>query len=386
MKMTKVYLGAVRSALVVIGLSMCAGIALRNSEWRGTTAFAREPDKPVDDTPKTAEQQFKNIQALKGVPAEQLLPTMQFISASLGVQCDFCHVDRQMDKDDKKEKQTARKMIAMQLAINGGNFDGKVQVTCHTCHRGAAHPVGTPILSADAGAPHSQEESSGAHANLPNPEQILDKYVTAVGGADALKKIKTRKEKGTMEVSGQQFPIEVYCEAPDKRVSISQIQNGQSVTAFNGEVGWLGMRNNIHRMSSPEREAARIDAEMYFPVRLKEMYNEFQVLPQESLAGHASMVVAASGPGRPPLRLYFDQVNGLLSRLVRYTDTPLGRLPTQIDYADYRETDGVKIPYRWTLTRPSGSFSIRVEQVQQNVAIDEGLFVAPSSGEREVAH
>ena len=380
--MTKVYLGVVRSALVVIGLSMCAGIALRYSEWRATTAFAREPDKPVGDTQKTAEQQFKNIQALKGVPAEQLLPTMQFISASLGVECDFCHVDRQMDKDDKKEKQTARKMIAMQLAINGGNFDGKVQVTCHTCHRGSVHPVGTPILSADAGAPHSQEESSEAHANLPNPEQILDKYVAAVGGADALKKIKTRKEKGTMEVSGQQFPIEVYCEAPDKRVSISQIQNGRSVTAFNGEVGWLSMGNNIHRMSSPEREAARIDAEMYFPVRLKEMYNEFQVLPQEPLAGHASMVVAASGPGRPPLRLYFDQVNGLLSRLVRYTDTPLGRLPTQIDYADYRETDGVKIPYRWTLTRPSGSFRIRVEQVQQNVAIDEGLFVAPSGGER----
>ena len=379
--MTRVNLAVVRSALVVIGLSVCTGIALRYTEWPATTAFAREPDKPAVDTPKTAEQQFKNIQALKGVPADQLLPTMQFISASLGVECDFCHVGRQMDKDDKKEKQTARKMIAMQLAINGGNFDGKVQVTCHTCHRGSVHPVGTPILSADAGAPHSPEESSGAHANLLNAEQILDKYVTALGGADALKKIKTRKEKGTMEVSGQQFPIEVYCEAPDKRVSVSLIQNGRSVTAFNGEVGWLSMGNHVHRMSSPEREAARIDAEMYFPVRLKEMYNELQVLPQESLAGHASMVVTASGPGRPPLLLYFDQVNGLLSRLVRYTDTPLGRLPTQIDYADYRETDGVRIPYRWTLTRPNGSFSIRVEQVQQNVAIDEGLFVAPNGGE-----
>ena len=329
--MTKVYLGVVPSALVVIGLSLCAGIALRCTAWRAATAFAREPDKPADDTPKMAEQQFKNIQALKGVPAEQLVPTMQFISASLGVECDFCHVDRQMDKDDKKEKQTARKMIAMQLAINRASFDGKVQVTCHTCHRGSAHPVGTPILSADAGGPHSQQESSEAHANLPGSDQVLDKYVVAVGGADALKKIKTRKQKGTMEVSGQQFPIEVYCEAPDKRVSISQIRNGRSVTAFNGEVGWLTMGNRVHRMSTPEREAARVDAEMYFPVRVREMYKEFQVLPGESLEGHATMVVAASGPGQPPLRLYFDQGNGLLSRLVRYTETPLGRVPTQID-------------------------------------------------------
>jgi photosynthetic reaction center cytochrome c subunit len=379
--MTKVCRGVVRSAVVVIAFSACAGMALRYSAPWTTTAFAREPEKPVADTPKTAEQQFKNIQALKGIPAEQLIPTMQFISASLGVECEFCHVGRQMDKDDKKEKQTARKMIAMELAINRENFDGKVQVTCHTCHRGSPRPVGTPILSADAAGPHFQEESSEAHANLPSPEQILDKYLAAVGGADALKKIKTRQEKGTMEVNGRKFPIEVYCEAPDKRVSISQMQNGPSVTAFNGEVGWLTIPNGMHRMSAPEREAARIDAEMHFPVRVREIYKEFQVLPGEPLEGHATIVVAARGPGQPPLRLYFDQGNGLLSRLVRYTETPLGSLPVQIDYADYRETDGVKIPYRWTLTRPNGSFTIRVEQVQQNVAIDPALFVAPNGGE-----
>jgi hypothetical protein len=268
------------------------------------------------------------------------------------------------------------------LAINRANFDGKVEVTCHTCHRGSAHPVGTPIPSAEAAGPHSHNELSEVHPNLPSPEQILDKYLAAVGGADALKKIKTRKEKGMMEVSGQNFPIEVYCEAPDKRVSISQMQNARSVTAFNGEVGWLTMANGVHRMSAPERESARIDAEMYFPVRVREMYKELQVLPGESLEGQATLVVAASGSGRPPLRLYFDQGNGLLLRLIRYTETPLGRLPTQIDYADYREADGVKIPYRWTLTRPSGSFTIRVEQVQQNVAIDGELFVAPSGSER----
>jgi photosynthetic reaction center cytochrome c subunit len=153
------------------------------------------------------------------------------------------------------------------------------------------------------------------------------------------------------------------------------------VTAFNGEVGWLSMGDRVHRMSTPEREAARVDAEMYFPVRVREMYKEFQVLPPESLEGHATLVVTATGPGQAPLRLYFDQGNGLLTRLVRYAETPLGRLPTQIDYADYRETDGVRIPYRWILTRPSGSFTIRVDQVQQNVAIDEGLFVAPKMGE-----
>ncbi|HVN18380.1 MAG TPA: hypothetical protein VMU05_06390, partial [Dongiaceae bacterium] len=75
--MTKVYRGVLRS-LLVVGFTVCAGMGIHYS------VFARQPDKPAPDTPKTAEQQFKNIQALKGVPAEQLIPTMQFISASLG--------------------------------------------------------------------------------------------------------------------------------------------------------------------------------------------------------------------------------------------------------------------------------------------------------------
>jgi photosynthetic reaction center cytochrome c subunit len=390
--MKKVGTGVLRSAVGSIGFGVCVGlvplgtladlkIGHYTNRW-ASTVFAQDSAKAAADTPKTAEQLFKNIQALKGVPAEQVIPTMQFISASLGVECEFCHVEHQMEKDDKKEKQTARKMIAMELAINKGNFDEKVEVTCYTCHRGSAHPVGTPILSAEAKPlVRGHEEMNEGHANLPSAEQLLDKYLAAVGGADALKKIKTREEKGTMEAMGKQFPIQVYCEAPDKRVSIWQIQAGPNVTAFNGEVGWLTIPpNGMHWMTGPEREAARIDAEMYFPARVREMYKEFHVMPGEPADGHETMAVAAKAPGRPGLRMFFDQESGLLIRLIKYTETPLGRLPTQIDYGDYKQTDGVKIPYRWTLVRPNGSFTIRVEQVQQNVAIDQKWFEAPAAG------
>jgi hypothetical protein len=66
-----------------------------------------------------------------------------------------------------------------------------------------------------------------------------------------------------------------------------------------------------------------------------------------------------------------------LLRLIRFAETPLGRNPTQVDYSDYRQTDGVKLPYRWTLARPNGAFTIQVESVQQNVPVDEKLFVMP---------
>jgi hypothetical protein len=82
--------------------------------------------------------------------------------------------------------------------------------------------------------------------------------------------------------------------------------------------------------------------------------------------------------GKPPVNFYFDQQSGLLVRLVRYADTPLGLNPTQIDYADYRDSGGLKTPYRWTIARPSGRFTIQVESVQQDVPIDGGKFVPPA--------
>jgi len=175
-----------------------------------------------------------------------------------------------------------------------------------------------------------------------------------------------------------QYPIEVYSQAPNRRISVAHPQGRSSVTAFNGEVGWLSIPNGVHMMTAPEREAASIDAQMYLPARLRNLYKEFRVRPGEEINGRATYLVLARDTNMPLLRLYFDQETGLLLRQIRLMETPLGRNPTQIDYADYRETDGVKIPYQWTLMRPNGSFTIKVDRVLQNVPIDEKLFVPPS--------
>jgi photosynthetic reaction center cytochrome c subunit len=327
---------------------------------------------------KTAEQQFKNIKVLKDIPAGQLMPSMQFMAASLGVECEFCHVEHQMEKDDKKPKEIARKMIGMELEINEENFDKRVEVTCYTCHRGAAKPVSVPAILADGAktmrAPESPERDP---ANLPKPEQILQKYLAGVGGADALMKIKSRVQTGKISALGGQYPIEVYSEAPDKRVSIAHPPGGSSVTGFNGQTGWMSIPNGVHRMSAVEGEAARIDADLYFPAHVASTYQEFRAGAGEKMDGHDTTLLSARAPGKPSLRMYFDVQSGLLLRLIRYLETPLGNLPTQVDYGDYREVDGVKIPFRWTLGRPSGSFTIQIERVQQNTAVDEKLFVPP---------
>jgi len=359
-------LGSISMAVVL----MCAAERLKAQA---------EAAKDKTEEAQTAEQKFKNIHVLKGIPADQLIPSMQFISASLGVECEYCHVQRAMDKDDKKPKLTARKMITMMMQINADSFKSEREVTCYTCHRGSVHPVGMPILSADnPAAPPAPEEEAAAATALPSAQAILDKYLAAVGGAAALQKIKTRVQTGNIEVAGKKYPIEIYSQAPDKRASISHLPSGPSLTAFNGEAGWLSTPNGIRRMSSAEQQAARIDAELYFPLRLPQMYQEFEVGPGEVIDGKATYLVAAKGKYTPDLRLYFEQESGLLVRLIRLAETPLGRNPTEIDYADFRVADGVKLSYRWTLARPNGRFTIQIDAVKQNVPLDEGQFVTPS--------
>jgi hypothetical protein len=338
-----------------------------------TTAQEQPP------APKTAARQFKNIQVLKDIPADQLIPTMQFISGALGVDCEFCHLEHDRDKDDKKAKQTARKMIEMELAINKSHFKNEIEVTCYTCHRGSPHPVGVPILTVSTGKmPEHEAHVISAQESLPTADQILDKYLAAAGGAEAFHKIKTRVQKGTVDTGGEQYPIEIYSEGPEKRLSISHASFGESVTAFNGQAGWLSTPRGVHPMNASERQSSRIDAQLYLPVKLRALYQEFRVLPGEIIDGHATFLVTASGASTPPLRLFFDQQSGLLLRLIRYTETPLGRNPLEVDYADYRDAGGLKIPYQWTLTRTNGSFTIRITSVQQNVPIDEKLFVMPA--------
>ena len=339
--------------------------------------------KPMSESgaaPKLAEEEYKNIQVLKGIPAEQVIPSMQFIAASLGVECEYCHVSHQMEKDDKKPKVTARKMISMMMAINKENFEGHREVTCYSCHRGSADPVATPVISAEEPKPETADGSKPGEAKpvFPPADQLLDKYIGAIGGAEALQKVTSRVQKGTLTAfGGQHFPVDVYSKAPEKRLSVMHLSNGDSVTAFDGKQGWLSVPGRVHMMSAAENAAAHMDADLHFPLHVKTLYEKLRVDAGEKIDGHDTYLVVGRSEGQLPLRLYFDKESGLLLRLIRYAETPLGRNPTQIDYADYRDAYGLKVPFRWTLSRPGNQFTIQVEQLQQNVPVDDAKFVAP---------
>jgi len=359
--------------------SHAARLAFLGVAVAGSLAWSPRPARGQATEPKTAEQVFKNIIELKGTPADQLMPGMQFIASSLGVECTFCHVQGKMDLDDKPEKKTARTMIAMTTAINKNSFGGRQQVTCYSCHRGAAHPVNVPlVLESDAPAPAVPKAAAPTDPTV-TVDAIVERYVTAVGGADAIHAVTSRSLKGSILGGGNEMPIEVFTKAPNKRISITHMGEGESYTAFDGTAGWLGNKGRPARdMTAAESGASSLDAEFYLALRLKEIFPQLRVGRPEQIGGVDCQTLIGSGPGHPPVRLSFDAKTGLLVRMVRFAETPVGRMPTQIDYADYRDADGVKVPFRWTLSRPNGRFTIQIAEVKSNVAVDDAKFAKPA--------
>lgn len=344
----------------------------------GASAQAPSPAAGLA-APKLAEEVFKNIQSLKGTPAEQLIPAMQFISASLGVECGFCHVQGKMDSDDKKEKKTARDMIAMTNAINKDHFKGNREITCNSCHNGAEHPKGIPpVAQSDVVQEHGEHHESQPPAAVQSADEILDKYVAKVGGAEVIQKVTSRVQKGNLLAGGRETPIEVVSKAPYKRASVSHAPNGDNITAFDGITGWMGSPGRPPRdMSAAEADAAKLDADLQFALHLKETFPQFRVGRPEKIGDAQCVAVIGIRKDQPPVRLWFDEKSGLLVRMLRYIETPLGRNPTEIDYADYRAVEGVMIPLRWTVARPNGRFTIQVTDVQQNVTVDDAKFTKP---------
>ncbi|MGA2195189.1 MAG: c-type cytochrome [Bryobacteraceae bacterium] len=356
------------SSAILLAAATIAAVAYTTPTARGQAADV-----------KTAEQVYKNIIALKGTPADQLGASMQFIAASLGVECEFCHVQGKFEADDKPAKKTAREMIAMTLGIDKDSFRGRLQVTCFSCHRGSTNPVGTPpVLDSDAPARPAAPTAPPAGAAAVTPEQIADKYLAAVGGADAIRKIGSRVMKGSILAGGMDSPIELYTKAPNKRVSVSHMGGRESITAFDGTVGWTGSTAAARQMSEAEAGSAALDAEFSLALRLKELFPQLRRGRAEQVNGVDCEVLQGTRPGGIAVRLDFDKQSGLLLRMVRTTANPMGRMPVQIDYADYQEFDGVKVPLRWTLARPNGRFTIQIKEVQDNVPVDDARFTKPA--------
>ncbi len=325
-----------------------------------------------------AEQVFKNIQVLKGMPASRLKTVMTLISTSVGMRCDQCHAPEAYEKDDKRAKQTGRQMIQLVLGVNKNSFDGQTQVTCYSCHRGQQRPVATPPLG-QAAAPPPAPGPRPAQANLPTYDQIIDKYLQAIGNSAAYEKLKSRVMRGSMvDSKGGTFPVEVYQASPDKIVTITTLPDGIAAQGFNGAIGWVSDPSDSAELKGLELAQIKRAADIARALKIKEESLSPRVSGKVTVGEREAYLVSARADGQR-VQLYFDLQTGLLLRRVVSGSTILGSFPEQTDFDDYREVDGVKLPFktRYSTPNPAAGTSIEFKEITHNVPVDDTKFNPP---------
>jgi len=325
----------------------------------------------------TAGQRFKNIKVLNDMPADQLGKVMNIFAASLGVNCNFCHVSNDVDfeKDGKEEKEIARKMITMTFMLNKSYFDGKLEVTCNTCHQGHSHPV-SAISLAPAAPPAPRPAESKVK---PTIDAILDNYVKGLGGKEALDKIKTRSIKAVrVEPDGKTTETEdVYQKAPNRSLVVTTYGKYVVAEGFDGAKAWKRGNGDEIILKSDEAEQIAREAQLFRPVDIKAMYAQIAYASTDKLKDREVYVVRATTPSGARERLYFDVQTGLLARRITTIMTVFGSFPVQVDYDDYKDFDGVKIPMTTRWAMPNLSWTRKVLEVKNNVPIEDARFSPP---------
>lgn len=320
-----------------------------------------------------AGQKFKNIKVLNDMPADQMGKVMNLMSASLGVNCNFCHVGYDFEKDGKEEKETAREMIRMTFELNKNYFGGRQEISCNTCHNGRAHPQSVPNLNLA-----KSEERPVQPKTLPTVEQVLDKYVSALGGRQNLEKITSRYIKANrVEPDGTIEPEEVWQKSPDKYLLVTKYPNYTVSEAFDGNQVWKRGNADEIVLKPDEIEQVKREAALFAPLRLAEIYQKMETVAVDKIDGREVYLVRATTAGILRERLYFDLQTGLLARRVASTPTVLGNFPYQVDYRDYKTFGAVKLPTTVCFAVPHVSWTRKVLDVKINQLIDDAKFAAP---------
>lgn len=323
------------------------------------TVGAAIQDKPQQDL--KCEDVYANIKAFKGVPAMDLIPSMEFMAASMKWECKDCHDTTDFSKETHNIE-TTRKMIELQRDINAKWFDGRLEVTCMTCHRGEEHPTNLPL-------PDGTVLRHGRMSNPPKPADLMAKHTAAVGKMPAMLTLNgtlTAPNDATHEVETK--PIE-FVQAEGGKFKIVSgdrniVSDGTKVTYYGAEL-WGEPVFFFQRVGRSWLGEKAFDGLTGHAVAGKDKVGNKDVLVVRSSR-------ASTGSQE---ELYFDLETGLLLKVVNMKRSSLGTVVTGYEYDQFKLVDGSLVPMRVTLTMAGGQqWVMEFKEAKTSATVDESLF------------
>ena len=378
----RTFLGAAAIAVVCL-----IGAATHVTALRAEAVAQAGPAAPADDAPVMVDDVFKSVVLLKGIPVDQFFDAMGMFANAMGNDCTFCHspraaLNRAEFATGTPRLQRARQMILMMQTINKQFFGGEPRVTCFTCHHGTQSPRSDPNFALQYGPPIPDPIARDFPTDpRGNAQQIFDRYIQAIGGPANIAKLTGLSAKGTylgFDTAFTKVPAELYAQ-PGKFAAIVHMDSGDSYRTYDGRSGWHAGPDTaipLINLTTGNLDRYRLDAAVAFPTALRSTYNDWRV-GRTADETQEYMVLQASENGQPIVNLYFDE-KGMLSRLVRFDRTPVGFVPTQIDYSDYRDVAGVKVPFKKVISQTYMQATWEFTDIQANPTIPATRFQRPA--------
>lgn len=368
----------------------------------GMPAPAQTPAASAPEKTIAQEGREKNVKLLGDLPVSQFIPVMNYFAASMGRRCNFCHVNTngQWDyaADTKPEKNTAREMIKMVLDTNKAFFKGNTEVSCYLCHRGVNHPQAVTVLPLPApaqppggqgGGPGgggqqpagAQPQGSPTPRPTPTPaDEILNKYTTAVGGQAAIDKIKSRTATGNVTTANGQTGTYELAQVADKAYETVVTPRATIKRGLTSGGAWEQNGPNSREITGGELTRLRNSFQLFSNLKLKEQYTRLRNGGREKIGDRDALVVTATRSETETERLSFDMETGLLLRRITYLRTMIGIIPEQWDFEDYRDVDGVKMPFTIKVSSVDAGnpYVVRkLTEIKLNAPVDDSKFAMP---------
>jgi photosynthetic reaction center cytochrome c subunit len=376
---------ACATAVAVVCLVATAGVRGASAQG-GQTGSA--PQGAGERVPMV-EEVFKTVTLLRGIPVDTFFEVMGTFASSMGNDCTFCHaanaaLDKSAFATPTPRLRRARQMIEMMNALNKQYFGGRPRVTCFTCHGGSNTPRADPSFMVQYGEPVlDPDERDFLTDTSVNVNQVFDRYLQAIGGADRLSRLTSFAAKGTysgFDTDRSTVPIELYAKSPAQQTVVVHLTIGASTRVFDGKNAWIAGPEQplpLLTLTGGNLDRARLEALANFPAGLRQGYSQWR--GGRTILDDKDVIVLQATSNGAPVQLYFDN-NGFLVRLLRFTATPVAFVPTQIDYADYRELPGVgvKVPFTRTMTQTYMQMTLQLTDIQPNAPIDAARFARPA--------
>jgi len=372
--------------MISVAISMLI-VCLLSVGWANAQA-AQAAQQP---RPQMAEEIFKNIPVIKGIPVDEFMDTMGMFSNALAMNCTDCHTSDSTSAwanfaKDTPLKMMARRMALMVQGINKNNFAGERKVTCYTCHHGEQKPKSNAGLTVQYSAPiedpNEVDIPPRGYPNAPTADAVFNKYLQAVGGAQRAGAITSITAKGTYvgyDTDHGKVPVDILVKAPNQRSHIVHALFGDKVVVTDGRNGWFSSPDKpapLIQLTGGNLDGAKLDSMVWFPTLLKTMATNWRV-GSTSIEDKDVQVVQGTVGGQN-FNLYFDEETGLLLRMVRFADSLMGRVPTQMDFSNYKEVNGVKMPFTIITTWTDNQTTTELTSIQANQAIDAAKFNRPN--------